>query len=135
MLGLQCCAQDFSSCCVWASHWGGFSYCRARAQECTASVVTVRRRSSFSPQPLGHGLSSCGTRAWLPHSMRSLPRPEIEPMSPDLGGTSLIAQLVKNLPECRRPQFNSWVGKSHWRRDRLPTPVFLGFPCGSTGKE
>jgi len=25
--------------------------------------------------------------------------------------------------------------KIHWRRDRLPTPVFLGFPCGSTGKE
>jgi len=23
----------------------------------------------------------------------------------------------------------------HWRRDRLPTPVFLGFPCGSDGKE
>jgi len=22
-----------------------------------------------------------------------------------------------------------------WRKDRLPTPVFLGFPCGSTGKE
>ena len=22
-----------------------------------------------------------------------------------------------------------------WRRDRLPTPVFLGFPCGSPGKE
>ena len=22
-----------------------------------------------------------------------------------------------------------------WRRDRLPTPVFLGFACGSTGKE
>jgi len=32
-------------------------------------------------------------------------------------------------------QFNSWVGKIHWRRDRLPTPVFLGFPCGSAGKE
>ena len=26
-------------------------------------------------------------------------------------------------------------GKIHWRRDRLPTPVFLGFPCGSAGKE
>ena len=25
-----------------------------------------------------------------------------------------------------------WI---HWRRDRLPTPVFLGFPCGSAGKE
>ena len=27
------------------------------------------------------------------------------------------------------------VGKIHWRRDRLPTPVFLGFPCGPVGKE
>jgi len=31
--------------------------------------------------------------------------------------------------------FDSWVVKIHWRRDRLPTPVFLGFPCGSAGKE
>ena len=23
----------------------------------------------------------------------------------------------------------------HWRRDGLPTAVFLGFPCGSAGKE
>ena len=28
-----------------------------------------------------------------------------------------------------------WVGKIHWRRDGLPTPVFLGFLCGSAGKE
>ena len=26
-------------------------------------------------------------------------------------------------------------GKIHWKRDRLPTPVFLGFPYGSAGKE
>ena len=25
--------------------------------------------------------------------------------------------------------------KIHWRRDRLPTPVFLGFLCSSAGKE
>ena len=25
--------------------------------------------------------------------------------------------------------------KSHWRRDRLPTSVFLGIPGGSNGKE
>ena len=37
--------------------------------------------------------------------------------------------------QCRRPQFNSWVGKICWRRERLPTPVFLGFPGGSAGKE
>ena len=46
-----------------------------------------------------------------------------------------MAQLVKNLPKCRRPWFDSWVRKIHWRRDRLPTPVFLGFSCGSAGKE
>ena len=27
------------------------------------------------------------------------------------------------------------VGKIRWRRDRLPIPVFLDFPCGSAGKE
>ena len=31
--------------------------------------------------------------------------------------------------------FESWDGKIHWRSDRLPTPVFLGFPRGSAGKE
>ena len=35
----------------------------------------------------------------------------------------------------RRPWFNSWVGKICWRRDMLPTPVFLGFLGGSAGKE
>ena len=29
----------------------------------------------------------------------------------------------------------SWNGKSCWRRDRLPTPIFLGLPCSSSGKE
>ena len=47
----------------------------------------------------------------------------------------MLAQLVKNRLQCRRLQFDSWVGKMPWRRDRLPTPVFLGFPFGSTGKE
>ena len=27
------------------------------------------------------------------------------------------------------------VVRKSGRRDRLPTPVFLGFPCGSAGKE
>ena len=30
---------------------------------------------------------------------------------------------------------DSRVGKIHWRREMLPTPVLLGFPCDSTGKE
>ena len=44
---------------------------------------------------------------------------------------SLIAQLVKNPPASQETE----VGKIPWRRDRLPTPVFLGFPCGSASKE
>ena len=31
--------------------------------------------------------------------------------------------------------FSSGVGKICWRRDRLPTQVFLGFPCGSADKD
>ena len=48
---------------------------------------------------------------------------------------SLIAPLAKTLPANRRPQFDPWFGKIPWRRDRLPTSVFLGFPGGSAGKE
>jgi len=31
--------------------------------------------------------------------------------------------------------FNPWVRKILWRRPRVPTPVLLGFPGGSAGKE
>ena len=48
---------------------------------------------------------------------------------------ALIAQLVKNLPAMQKTRFDSWVGKIPWRRDKLPTPVFLDFPGGSAGKE
>ena len=37
--------------------------------------------------------------------------------------------------QCRRPQFDSWVRKIPWRRDRLPTPMSTGFPGDSDGKE
>ena len=40
-------------------------------------------------------------------------------------GASLVAQMVKNLPAMRETGFDPWVGKIPWRRDRLPTPVFL----------
>ena len=77
-----------------------------------------------------------------------LPNPEIKLASlafPALAGglfttsatrrASLVAQLVKNLPAMQGSWFDSLVGKIHWRRNRLPTPVFSGFPGGSAGKE
>ena len=48
---------------------------------------------------------------------------------------SLVAQTVKNPRALQETWFDSWVGKIPWRRDRLPTPVFLGFPGGSAGEE
>ena len=36
---------------------------------------------------------------------------------------------------CNTGDPSSIPGSICWRRDRLPTPVFLGFHCGSAGKE
>ena len=47
----------------------------------------------------------------------------------------VIAQLVKNPSAMQETPVRFQVGKICWRRHRLPTPVFLGFPCGSAGKE
>ena len=49
---------------------------------------------------------------------------------------SLIAQLVKNLPaNAGDPGLIPGSGRSPGERHRLPISVFLGFPCGSAGKE
>ena len=48
---------------------------------------------------------------------------------------SLVAQLEKNPRAIQETWFDSWVGKIPWRRDRLHTPIFLGFPVGSGSKE
>ena len=47
----------------------------------------------------------------------------------------LIQQEINPVYSLEGPWFNSWVRKIHWRKDRLPTPVLLGFPCGSAGQE
>ena len=46
-----------------------------------------------------------------------------------------MAQLVKNLLAIQETLAQFLGQEDRWRRDRLPTPVFLGFPCGSAGKE
>ena len=37
---------------------------------------------------------------------------------------SLVAQMGKNLPQCRRSGFDSWV-KIPWRKEWVPSPVLL----------
>ena len=34
-------------------------------------------------------------------------------------------EFTRQCRNCRRPGFDPWVGKSHWRRKWHPTPVFL----------
>ena len=45
-----------------------------------------------------------------------------------------MAQLVKNPPATQETLVRFLVGKIHWRRDRPPTLIFLGFPGGTDGK-
>ena len=49
-------------------------------------------------------------------------------------GASLIAQSVKNLPAMKETLVQFLVRKIPWRRDRVPTPVFLGFPVAQLVK-
>ena len=64
---------------MWASTWGGFAYCRAQ-------VPGAAGFSSCGSCALGHTTSSFGAPALLLWGMWSLPRPDIEPMSPALAG-------------------------------------------------
>ena len=88
MLGLHCCTSTFSSC----SMWGLLSSCGAQASHCSSSSCCRAQAlghqgfSSCSSRALEHRLNSCGTPAWLPHSMWELSGPRIEPVSPTLAG-------------------------------------------------
>ena len=48
---------------------------------------------------------------------------------------SLIAQLVKKPPAMQETPVRFVGGEDPLEKDRLPTPVFLGFPCGSAGNK
>ena len=41
------------------------------------------------------------------------------------GGACPVAQRIKNLPTTPESRFGPWVGKIPWKREWLPTPVFL----------
>ena len=48
---------------------------------------------------------------------------------------SQVAQLVKNLPAMQETLVQFLGQEDPLEKDRLPTPIFLGFPGGSDGKE
>ena len=71
-------------------------------------------------------VSGSPTKLLFTHSI-SLPS-----LKPKSGG--LLSSAGKEVA-CNVGDPNSRVGKILWRRERLPTPVFLDFPGGSAGKE
>ena len=46
----------------------------------------------------------------------------------------MVAQLVKNPPAMQETLVDSWLRMFPWRREKLPTPVFLGFLVAQTVK-
>ena len=48
---------------------------------------------------------------------------------------SLVAQLIKNPPAMQETPVQLLGWEDPLEKDRLPTPVFLGFPCDSAVKE
>ena len=119
------CASMLSHVCLFVTLW------------------TVARQA-----PLAMGFSRQEYWSWLPcPPTGDLPNPGIKPTSlmssaladgffttsANLGSPNihsvlfkiLVAQMVKNLPACGRPEFHPWGGKISWRREWQPTLGFL----------
>ena len=79
------------------------------------------------PPPLYHQLSYSCIPLHLKSNEKSMPTHHKR--------TSLVAQSVKSLPATQetRVQFLGW--EDPLEKGQVPTPVFLGFPGGSDGKE
>ena len=83
-----------------------------------------------------HGILQVRILEWVafPFS-RGSSQPRDQTQVSHIAGRFFTSWATREASNENFSQFNSWVRKTCWRRDRLPTPVFLGFPCGSAGKE
>ena len=77
------------------------------------------------PSNAGDVGSNPGQGARIPNALGQLSPPATTKSTHTPSLASLVAQMVKNLPAVQETRFNPWVGKSPWRREWLPTPVFL----------
>ena len=69
------------------------------------------------------------------HSLDPSLSPSLNSHSINIILASLVSQVVKNPPAMQETPVQFLIGKIPWRRDRLPTRVFLEFPGGSNSKE
>ena len=98
----------------------------------TSSFAGIRMRKEYvgTQRNVGFPDSSIGKESTCnsgdPSLITSLGRSAGEGIGYPLqySWASLVAQMVRNPPAMlRRPQFDPWVGKIPWRKERLPTQV------------
>ena len=115
VLSLCCCTQAFSSggkraslsCSAWTSHCIGFSCCTVQVLGCEGFTGVAHGLSSSNSWALECRLSDCGAQALLLQGMWDLPRPGIEPVSPELaGGFSTTGSPGKFLG---KPFLHTWA--------------------------
>ena len=104
------------------------------SEGCGSEVQTMRRQGTnnnykgFPNSSVGKEFAcNSGDPASIPGLGRSAGEGIGYPLQ--YSWASLLAQLVKNHLQCRRPGFDPWVGKIPWRRESLPTPVFWPAEC------
>ena len=80
-------------------------------------------------------VSFCGSQGLnLQHTNPTVARVKLVEQPQDSHYSHVQRRWARKGRPC--PRFDSWVRKICWRRDSgLSTPMFLGFPCGSAGKE
>ena len=94
----------------------------------SASVLTLNIQGWF---PLGlAGLILLSKGLSRIFSSTTVQKHQFVSIQPSLGFPGILA-----VKESTYSAGDPGVGKIPWRRDRLPIPVFLGFPSGSDGKE
>ena len=105
---------------------------------CEAHVPQLPKPTLYSPHATtcreATAMESPGTMVREGPACRNQRKPGLQQRGPGTAGS--IKTDWKGVPwrlswericlHSRRPQFDSWVGKIHWRRERPPTSVFLG---------
>ena len=109
VLGLRFCERAFSSC----GKWGPLFFAVRRPLTIAASLAAEHRLQT-------RRLSNCGSRAQSLRGMWDLPRPGLEPASPELAGrfstpvppgkplNSFIEEMLQTYPKASPIQFFSF---------------------------
>ena len=77
------------------------------------------------PIPIYMVYQSCGKMCMHVYTLKNCWKNVYQNINSYPQWVSLLPQAVKNLPAVQETQVFSWVRKIPWRREWLPTPVFL----------